>query len=194
MPGGAGDGPSQMRIGAKIRHARLVRELSLKELAAKVGCSISALSKIESQKANPSITMLHRICSALESNLASLFAGQEDLAAVTVAADRPVITTDKLRKGPGITLERLVPYTTGHLLQGDVHVIEAGGGSDHDLSHEGEELGFVLEGQLELVVDRVVHFAAAGDSFFFQSHLRHSYRNPGSTVTRVLWVNTPPTF
>lgn len=190
----AADVPSQMRIGAKIRHARLLRELSLKDLAEKVGCSVSALSKIESQKANPSITMLHRICSALDSNLASLFSGDEDVAVVTRAEDRPVITTDQLRRGTGILLERLVPYSTGYLLQGNVHIIEPGGGSDVGLQHEGEELGYVIEGVLELIVDGTTYLANAGDSFFFHSNLPHSYRNPGETVARVVWVNTPPTF
>ena len=33
-----------------------------------------------------------------------------------------------------------------------------------------------------------------GDSFAFPSTLPHMYRNPGSEVTRVIWINTPPTF
>lgn len=183
-----------MRIGAKLKHARLMRELSLKELADKVGCSVSALSKIENQKANPSITMLHRICSALDSNMAALFSGEESISVVTKAADRPIITTDQLRRGAGLRLERLIPYSAGYLLQGNIHIIEPGGGSEDDLQHEGEEMGYVIEGTLELIVDGVKFTAQAGDSFFFRSDLPHSYRNPGAVTTRVVWVNTPPTF
>jgi transcriptional regulator with XRE-family HTH domain len=185
---------SEVRIGAKLRHARLRRELSLKELAEKVGCSVSALSKIEGQKANPSINMLHKICSALDTNLAELFSTEDGPTVVTRSAERPRIETDQVRRGTGILLERLVPYSTGYLLQGNVHVIEPGGGSEQGLIHEGEEVGYVIEGQLELVVDGNTYLAAAGDSFFFRSNLPHSYRNPGETVTRVVWVNTPPTF
>lgn len=183
-----------VRIGAKIRHARMLRELTLKELADRVGCSVSALSKIENQKANPSITMLHKISTALESNLASLFMGDEHTSVVTPAGGRPVITTDQLRHGTGIKLERLVPYSPGYLLQGNIHVIEPGGGSDVGLQHEGEELGYIIEGELELTVDGVKYLARTGDSFFFSSDLSHSYANPGNSVTRVIWVNTPPTF
>jgi uncharacterized cupin superfamily protein len=39
-----------------------------------------------------------------------------------------------------------------------------------------------------------VYKLGAGDSFAFPSNLAHTYRNPGRKVTRVLWVNTPPTF
>jgi transcriptional regulator with XRE-family HTH domain len=182
------------RIGAKIRHARLLRELSLKELALKVGCSVSTLSKIEGEKANPSLTMLHKIGAALGSNLAELFSGDEEFGVITKANDRPVIETDQVRRGTGILLERLVPYSSGYLLQGNVHIIEPGGGSEDGLKHEGEELGYIIEGQLELTVGGQSYVAEAGDSFFFRSNLPHSYRNPGESVTRVVWVNTPPTF
>lgn len=194
------NGPSanpapSIRIGAKVRHARLLRGLSLRQLADKVGCSVSTLSKIECQKANPSITMLHRICSALETNMAGLFNSDEDFSVVTRGQDRPVIQTDQVRRGEGIRLERLVPYSASSLLQGNIHVIQPGGGSDHGLQHEGEEIGYVIEGRLELVVDGVTYLAEAGDSFFFRSDLPHSYRNASDSVeARVIWINTPPTF
>lgn len=183
------------RIGTRIKHTRLARGLTLKELAGKVGCSVSALSKIENQRANPSITMLHNICGALGYNMATLFAdGGDGSSVVTRGKDRPVITTDQLRRGHGIQLQRLVPYAPGYLLQGNVHLIEPGGYSNEGLQHEGEELGYVIEGVLELNVDGKTYTAEAGDSFFFRSDNPHSYRNPGNTVTRVVWVNTPPTF
>jgi transcriptional regulator with XRE-family HTH domain len=194
-PHPSADAAPTIRIGAKVRHARLLRGLSLRQLADKVGCSVSTLSKIECQKANPSITMLHRICSALETNMAGLFNSDEDFSVVTRAQDRPVIQTDQVRRGEGIRLERLVPYSASSLLQGNIHVIQPGGGSDHGLQHEGEELGYVIEGRLELVVDGVTYLAETGDSFFFRSDLPHSYRNASDTVpARIIWINTPPTF
>lgn len=184
-----------VRIGARLRHARLLRGLSLRDLAGQVGCSVSALSKIEGQKANPSITMLHRICSVLETNMAALFSEAETVSVVTRAKDRPILQTDQVRRGEGIQLERLIPHSVGSLLQGNIHQIEPGGGSDQELQHEGEEMGYVIEGTLELIVDGVTYLAEAGDSFFFRSDLPHSYRNPDDMrITRVVWINTPPTF
>ena len=186
---------SPVRIGARLRHARLMRGLSLRDLAGQVGCSVSALSKIEGQKANPSITMLHRICSALETNMAALFSEGVGVSVVTRAKDRPILQTDQVRRGEGILLERLIPHSAGSLLQGNIHQVEPGGGSDQGLQHEGEEMGYVIEGMLELIVDGVTYLAETGDSFFFRSDLPHSYRNPSdSHLTRVVWINTPPTF
>jgi uncharacterized cupin superfamily protein len=80
------------------------------------------------------------------------------------------------------------------LLQGDIHVIEPQASSDEQISHVGEELGYVIEGELELTLGDTVYMLQPGDSFYFPSTLPHSYRNPGKRVTRVLWINTPPTF
>lgn len=183
-----------VRIGGRLRHARLMRGLKLRDLAASVGCSVSTLSKIEGHKANPSITMLHRICSALKTNMAALFSPAESMSIVTRAKDRPRLQTDQLRRGEGIRLEGLIPHTAGSLLQGYIHLIEPGGGSDVELQHEGEEMGYVIEGVLQLTVDGIVYIAETGDSFFFRSDLPHSYRNPTKGQTRILWINTPPTF
>jgi len=186
---------SQSRIGIRIKHSRLARGYTLQSLASKIGCSVSALSKIENRRANPSVTMLHRICEALDTNLSEMFidtrAGTE---VVTKESQRPMISTDQLRRGQGIQLQRLVPYSPGYLLQGNVHVVQPGGYSTEGLVHDGEELGYVVSGRLELTVDGESHTAEAGDTFFFHSDHPHSYRNSGEEVVVVVWVNTPPTF
>jgi mannose-6-phosphate isomerase-like protein (cupin superfamily) len=45
-----------------------------------------------------------------------------------------------------------------------------------------------------LVVGDEVYLLNAGDSFVFRSEIPHSYRNPGKTWTKVIWVSTPPSF
>ncbi|MEL6337206.1 MAG: cupin domain-containing protein, partial [Pseudomonadota bacterium] len=73
-------------------------------------------------------------------------------------------------------------------------IVAAGGRSDGVISHLGEEVGFLLEGELELEVDGQRYQLRPGDSFYFSSDRPHGYRNLSSTEARVLWVNTPPTF
>jgi uncharacterized cupin superfamily protein len=91
-------------------------------------------------------------------------------------------------------LERLIPQTRNALLQVNIHQVEPGGGSHGLISHVGEEMGYVLEGMLDLTVGEQNRRLFAGDSFFFPSEQPHGYANPGVTVARILWVNTPPTF
>ena len=91
-------------------------------------------------------------------------------------------------------MERLIPYDAAHLLQGNIHIVSPGGGSEGMLSHEGEEVGFVIEGTLELTVGNETYTLEAEDSFSFRSELPHSYRNPGTVPARVIFINTPPSF
>src|ERR1700704_6660792 len=60
-------------IGARLRHARLVKGLLLKELAERVGVSISLISKYENDKLLPPLTVLHALVSKLETNIGALF-------------------------------------------------------------------------------------------------------------------------
>ncbi len=185
----------QVSIGGKLRHARRLKHLRLKDLAARAGCSESLLSKIENNRAKPSLRMLHRIVQALDITIGALFdeAGEESTV-VLRRGSRPVLETASHGRGRGVALEYLIAQDGSRLLQGAIHVIAPGGGSDGTIQHQGEELGYVLAGTLELTVgDRTYHLRA-GDSFFFPSDLPHGYRNPGPETARVLWVNTPPTF
>lgn len=90
--------------------------------------------------------------------------------------------------------ERLGALTKGVLIEASIQDIAAGGHTDGFISHAGEEIGNVPEGTLELLVAGSTYQLSEGDCFFFRSDLQHGYRNTGDEPTRVLWVNTPPTF
>lgn len=181
-------------LGVKLKHARMVVGMTLKELADKAQCSESMLSKVENDKAAPSFGMLHRVATVLGTNIAELYSAPSNEGKIVLrASERPLLMTDNLRTGKGIQMERLIPYSREHLLQGNIHRIAPGGGSEA-ISHAGEEIGYVLEGEIELVIDGKRHRAKAGDSFHFRSELPHSYRNVGGRAARVLWISTPPTF
>lgn len=186
---------SQVGIGLRIRHARMTAGLRLKEVATKAECSESLLSKIENDKVMPSVVTLRRIGAALGLTLGELFASSNEPERVVMkAGERPRTTFDPLRRGTGIQLERLIPYAPHHLLQSNIHIVERGGASDGTVQHRGEEVGYVLEGKIELTVDDKTYVLEAGDSFSFRSERAHGYRNIGRGRARILFVNTPPTF
>lgn len=91
-------------------------------------------------------------------------------------------------------MERLIPYARGHLLQGNIHIVQPGGSSDGMISHSGEEVGYLIAGEIELIVGGKTYTLSAGDSFCFRSDVEHGYRNIGKSEARIVWVNTPPTF
>jgi quercetin dioxygenase-like cupin family protein len=173
----------------------MVKQLTLKALAVQAGCSESMLSKLEGGHARPSLTTLHKIAIALSTNVGALVSGPEaNTSPIQRANARPLTEFPTSGKRKSIMLERVIVPGAGQLLQSDIHVIEPLASSDEQISHAGEELGYVIEGELELTLADECHVLRAGDSFYFPSTVPHSYRNPGKTVTRVLWTNTPPTF
>jgi transcriptional regulator with XRE-family HTH domain len=184
------------RIGFQLRRQRRIRGLRLKDVADKAGLSESLISKIENNRTSPSISTLHRLVKALGTSISALFAADESLDQVVQRPnERPIAgKVQSMVEWDGIEAEIIVPYVKDRQLEGFVFVMEPGGHSGGTLLHDGEECGYVLQGQLELVVDSETYVLSPGDSFFFNSDRPHSYRNPGSVTTRVVWINTPPTY
>ena len=184
------------RIGFQLRRARRIKGFRLKDVADKAGLSQSLISKIENNKTSPSLSTLHRVAKALGTSISALFAADESLDQVVQRPqERPIAgKVQSMVEWDGIEAEIIVPYVSGRLLEGFVFIMEPGGHSGGTLQHEGEECGYVLAGRLELVVDRTTYVLNPGDSFFFNSERPHAYRNPGAVKTRVLWINTPPTY
>jgi transcriptional regulator with XRE-family HTH domain len=196
-PSAKASASENLLIGAYLKHARLNRRRSLRQLSEEVGCSESFLSKVENDKIRPSLAMLHRIVSALGVSIGKLFTAENDdetIVTVVKANDRPILKTGHLRSGNGIALEALVPTSTAILLEANIHRISVGGSSRGLIQHQGEEMGFVLEGKVELNVGGKKVIVGKGDTFFFRSHLKHGYRNVGKTEAQIVWVNTPQSF
>lgn len=189
------DQTSEIRIGLRLRHARLGRGLLLRELAALAGCSESMLSKVENDRVVPSLSVLRRVTEVLDLTIGELFSRTHDVGRIVYrVGERPVVAIDPLRSGSGILMERLIPHAPEHMLQGSIHIVEPGGGSDGMITHDGEEVGYVIEGTLELTVGDEVFALETGDSFVFRSETPHGYRNTGPVRARVIFINTPPTF
>ena len=187
---------ARYEIGTRLRHARLMSGARLKDVADQAGCSESLVSKIENNKLEPSLQVLGKLCAVLKIGLGDLFTHQdEDFPVVTRAGQRtPVESDDFLRKGNGIRMERVIPYTRGHLLQSNIHVVAPGGASFGLISHQGEEVGYLIAGEIELFVGDKAYRLSEGDTFCFRSEVGHGYRNLGATEARILFVNTPPAF
>lgn len=179
-------------VGQRVRYARMLKGVRGRELAERVGCTESMISKIENDKVVPSLQMLHKIIHNLGMDMATFFGlAPANSRVVLRQGERPIAYTDPIRGGSGIRYERLVPFGSGNLLEANVHVIDPGGSKVDDITHQGEALGYLVEGQLELTIDGVTSLLGPGDSFFYKAHLTTRYRNPGPEVTRLIWVNTP---
>src|SRR5260370_12678328 len=84
----------EIRVGLKMKHTRLLKGLTLKQLADLAGCSESLLSRIENGNANPSIKMMNHVALALNMPVSGLFQANGDPANVVFRQrDSPTIRT-----------------------------------------------------------------------------------------------------
>jgi transcriptional regulator with XRE-family HTH domain len=171
-----------------LREKRIARGVSLRALAATARVSPSLVSGVERGVVQPSIASLQKLSAALGTTVTSLLAVPAPacrlLGGELVPLDIPI---------PGVRIEEL--SGSAQLLEPQRFSVEPGQGSGGEYAHEGEEFLYVLEGTLSITLDRREHFdVEAGMSLCFESSRRHRWWNPGTVVTRVLWINTPRTF
>jgi len=188
-------GRDRPAMGKRLRYLRRVKRMTLNDLAAAAGCSVSLLSRVENDVVTPSLSTLHRLCQALGTSVSALLTEPADENVVVYGpATRPTHARAEAAEGDGSTAQSMVPFTDTTMLEGLLINLPAGGKYCGPFEHEGEEVGYVLEGELELVVNRKTYAVKTGDSFFFRSDQPHLYRAKGKRRCRVIWINTPPTF
>jgi transcriptional regulator with XRE-family HTH domain len=182
-----------MSLGERIKRNRNEKGLSLRDLAGRVDLSASFLSQIEQGKASPSIENLKKIANCLDVRVSYLI---ED--------DEAKKDTDIMRKDERHVIESIDSNTRISLLTSSdieknmepiLYEIAPGGESGRDYyTHPGEEFIFILEGDLDIFINDVVHKLTEGDSLYFKSSQKHRFVNNGNKMAKAIWVVTPPTF
>ncbi len=190
-----------MDIGKKLQSVRMSRGLSQRELAARAGLTNGAISLIETNKSSPSIASLKRLLDAIPMSMAEFFSEFDSSGRprhffraadfIEIApqdagmngARSARISLRQLGVGSGAALqvlhERYPPSSdTGPEL----------------LSHDGEEAGVVIAGEIEVTVDGETRTLRGGDGYLFQSRLPHRFRNASDAPCEIVSACTPPTF
>ena len=62
------------------------------------------------------------------------------------------------------------------------------------LSHDAEEAGVVISGEIEITVDDEVKILSAGEGYLFSSRLPHRFRNIAQEDCEIISACTPPSF
>ncbi len=181
-----------IEVGQRLRELRRNANLSLEMVAGRTELSVGFLSQIERGLSSPSLRVLATLADVFGVGIAALFGSQAN------AGDRPhgVITRASERAElklwrTGISKQLLNPAgSDGRLNLFLVHMEPGGSTGDELYTHDGEEAGLVLEGEMTLTVDDETWQLKTGDSFRFASRRPHRFGNPAKRAKAVvLWVN-----
>ena len=192
---------SLIKLGEDLRALRKAQGLTLMDLAHESGRSVSFLSKIERGLARPSVTALQEIAEALGVPVGWFF----ETDGPVPANERPyIVRADRRRKltYSGVSgtdymgfEDHLLSASLDRQLALGISTYEPGGSTGDDLyTHEGEEAGLVLSGEIELTLGEESFVLQAGDSFSFSADIPHRYCNRGNKLAQIVWANTPVTL
>ena len=177
-------------LGEQLRQRRKALGRSLQQVGLACGISISLLSQIERGLRSISLRTLEALAKELQLPLDTLVRntqhGKGELdGAVVRAGAHPRIDLS----GKGIHKENLTPPAATGGIELYRAAIEPGGSSGDALffTHKGQQVGYLIEGQLELFIQDRLLKLSAGDSFCYDGSTPRCWRNPGQTWTIVLW-------
>jgi transcriptional regulator with XRE-family HTH domain len=154
---------------------------SLQDLAEYTGLSRALLAQIENEQVSPPISTLIKIASALQTDVSFFFQdkGRREKTVVT-RSDERLLSPRRQIKGKlelGYTYEALAHKKAFKSMEPFLVTFEPKSAEDVlQLSHDGEEFHFVLQGRLEFSGPEQTIVLDPGDSIYFESDQLHGFR------------------
>ncbi len=188
------DNHNEIHIGSRIRDLRKAKRMTIKRLAELASCSVGYISQIERGISDVPISTLKPIATALEVQISWFFhqpegSPSEEQAFVVRQHQRSVLNFS----GAGIREQMLSPDLKGETLL-VMSEIEPDCEDPAEVTRPVEEAGLVMDGQLELTLGNQTLLLETGDSFRIPKNTPHRIRNPGDSLSRTLWIITPPNY
>ncbi|WP_341862147.1 cupin domain-containing protein [Gymnodinialimonas sp. 57CJ19] len=172
-------------LGALIRKRRKQLDLTLQALCDAAGLSVGYLSQVERGQSTPSLGTLAQIAQALSVGLEYFITTPKPSDSLTRAGARPQFSID----GSSIMYESVCADFPGAELSSYILHVPAGYASEV-VSHEGEEIIFLLDGEITQTLGGQTFILQQGDSLHYTGSTPHSWSNETQSTTRILWTGT----
>ena len=175
-----------MELGGKIRQLRNQKGLTQEELADRCELTKGYISQLENDLNSPSIATLADILSALGSNLSEFFREE--------AEEKVVFSKEEFseKDSDGVLWKWLIPNAQKNMMEPVLVELSEGVSTSGDIPHEGEEFGYVLKGEITIVLGHEQYRARAGEAFYYTADKEHYIISKKGA--EILWVSTPPSF
>jgi transcriptional regulator with XRE-family HTH domain len=182
-----------IKIGKKIIEYRRSNGLTLRDFAELTGLSTSLISQLERDIANPTLSALKSIASALKIPLFSLFTEELD-------NDSLILRKEDRKKIYNPNEEHvLYDVLTPSPLKSNIELLlmnlkshsETYGGFS---KHEGEEIAFVLDGETYIVFEDEEFLLYEGDTARILPNRKHKFKNTTDKDVKVLFIKSNPNY
>lgn len=178
-------------VGSIIKELRLNKNMTLKELGKKAKLSVGYLSTLERGLCSASIVTLRNISEALEVDSSTLImdSNKENDSPIMRSYGRMPVRLDGSRRvyqglsGKGNQQSSFYPMLVTLLPGGDMQTVVP-------YSHAGEELIYVLEGVLTVVLKQQCLNLNAGDSAHYFASTPHEWMNRTDKLVKLISFTT----
>lgn len=177
-----------MNLGNKIKERRTLLMLTQEELANRCELTKGYISQLENDKVSPSIETLEIILEVLGTNFSDFFYEEKNQEIIFTAEEQ----YEKVFEGYKQTW--LVPTSQEHVMEPIFVEIEPNSETFNDYPHNGEEFGYVIEGEIVVVYGNLKRVCKAGESFYITTNSKHYIENKSKQVAKLVWVSCPPNF
>ena len=178
-----------MELGERIKELRLACERTQEELADRCELTKGYISQLENDLTSPSIATLIDILSALGTDLKEFFSEIETDEKISFNKNEFIE-----KRTENYILNWLVPNSQKNDME-PVHMrLYAGGETDEDVPHEGEEFGYVIKGEIIVVLGKKRVKVKKGESFYYIADKSHKIINKSEKEAEFIWVSSPPNF
>ena len=178
------------QLGGAMRRRRHARDLTLAQLSARAGVSVSMLSQVERGLLDPSLDSLRNIADALGTSPFRLLEEDGTVSGIVRrGSGRTIVTEDG-----GFRFELLSPSLEGAF---EIAVWELKPGhssTSQPRAHPGEEANLFLQGWARLEIGEETMELRAGDCITFDPSRPHRVTALGDEVVICVDVISPPTF
>lgn len=178
-----------MEIGKKIKELRMLQNLTQEELANRCELTKGFISQVERDIASPSITSFIDILDALGISPSEFFENKNEK--ITFSDEEFI---EYINQEHNIIINWTVPNSQKNMMEPTILELGSKGYTKTISPFDGEEYGYILEGEIELVYGEETFNLKKGDSFYFEANKDHYIKNNKNKKAKLLWVSSPPNF
>lgn len=181
--------PEKTDLGARLKALRTSQGLAQKDLAAQVGVTSSTISQIESSLIYPSLPALFKIAKILSVDMGYFFQKNGVRERRTVFSGKgKKIHFQRFPKG-SIRANLLLPMNVDTRVEPYfLEIPPKKRLSSHFFAFKGEEFGYLLEGELQVMINDAVQTLVAGDVIYLTNDMPSQWKNSGGKTARLLWL------
>ncbi|MCZ0962366.1 helix-turn-helix domain-containing protein [Paracoccus benzoatiresistens] len=179
------------RIGPRLRELRLRKKLGLVQLSEHTGLSPAMLSKIERGQVFPTLPTLLRIALVFRVDLDYFFKKSEMKFAVTRRGERVRLESPGGASPASYLFESLDYPLAERRMEAFLAFFPKGSPPSEPHQHGVEEIIYVINGSLGVVVDDEMTRLSEGDAMSFDSSVLHSYHGNDEGDCLAIVVTVP---